>query len=525
MKKFTNELLKNLIQNPVEEYVKLRNKLYRNGVLDYNTPMYELHSIIDNLTANLDRPFVKAFCNLSQNKALKVYRNICITKLSQLKIKYIDDTKGEDKDDQNKAYPHSIIINDSIPYGSAMATILEVVTFFDVLERVTKKLKLQKMQSQDNDAPITINDLPDLYHTDRYFHYVNTQLFNRDNKDFIHLPVTDTLSFRDLIMLRAIPLGICGVSDKTVFVDAYANTPLDFYVHDFNHSRRFRSFNDIYFNKHGVKTDDLEKKVEIYKEFQSFLETYVLQPTSTLKKLGLTYEEKSKRQIMTVLYFELFHEYAFTPDRDSVIDAFKFSPGSKAPFEVMKVSDETPVSEEEINKRRLNNFNLQSGVATTLENNKHSDITIHYIFDKGPNFLTSAYNKLTNQFYDNTDNPLRNLPPMAQRTPELIADAALQIIKDLGIESRLSDVTRNGLIDIIKNKNCLESYANTKTKIVVDPVVAEQVINSERPKQLLFRSVSNGKVNASNSSVNRGDSNYLSMPQKVSRSRSLMLPI
>ena len=89
--------------------------------------------------------------------------------------------------------------------------------------------------------------------------------------------------------MRCIPVGLNGVSAKTTFADAYFNTPLEFWVHDMNHNRRFASYNRRYFEKHGITEE--KEKVEHYEEFHRTITEKIL-PEIVVKK-SMTQEEKN----------------------------------------------------------------------------------------------------------------------------------------------------------------------------------------------------------------------------------------
>ena len=54
----------------------------------------------------------------------------------------------------------------------------------------------------------------------------------------IIFPTNAYIGATELIKLRCVPILIMGVSNKPVYVDQYLNTPLDFWAHDIQHSKR-----------------------------------------------------------------------------------------------------------------------------------------------------------------------------------------------------------------------------------------------------------------------------------------------
>jgi hypothetical protein len=148
------------------------------------------------------------------------------------------------------------------------------------------------------------------------------------------------------------------VASRTEFIDAYFNSPLNAKIHDDNHNRRFRSENQGYFDRNGIVTD--EQKMAVFEDFTHIIQTKVL-PSIRIQK-DMAEKEKYIRRAMTVLYFEWLHEYAKTPDRESLITELQFQPDGPSAFEVVMRPGETA---DDIERRRLENKNIESGAMFT----------------------------------------------------------------------------------------------------------------------------------------------------------------
>jgi hypothetical protein len=289
---------------------------------------------------------------------------------------------------------------------------MKALDFFDALERTYK------------------DNISSLYHTDRYTYYAQTLPYNTD---YVVVPSTMPLSFLDLIKLRTAPIAMMGVITSTVFADGYFNSPKDFWVHDANHNRRFHSYNQIYKNRTGK---------ESYHDFEQFLKETIL-PAIEINE-QMSEEEIQTRKMMTVVLFEFLHEFAYTPDRESLIEAFKFKSGQdKGPFEIIH-SNLNSENKTNLEDRRLPNNNLESGVKMfSGDGENHPELIVEYFFDRiGLNFLRTIANKFEKAFYENTHWGIyaEDLPKEGFRTPEHIAKAAMKVmalysidpVKDLG---------------------------------------------------------------------------------------------
>lgn len=83
--------------------------------------------------------------------------------------------------------------------------------------------------------------------------------------------------------------------------------------------------------------------------------------------------------------------------------------------------------------------------------------TIRYFFDKGPNFLKSAYNKCINGFYDNHYARASHLPIHCKRTPQLFFQAGKRLLNVHHLNEMVSD---DRLMKLFKIEGPIEKYPN-----------------------------------------------------------------
>lgn len=452
------EFEEEIFASPAKVYARLKERLAKNGPL---ASMPEFEGIVQELIESLNHPFIQDLINydMTSNSAL---RGALENQYSQalIGLRHVAIEIELDEEEINAGYPHRPPTKGRYPYQPTLEAISKAMDFFDNIERI----------AHNNNNP--------LYHADRYTHY---EFSMKHKEGIIVIPSSRVLSLEDLICLRAYPtLAFTGISTKTVFADGYHNTPKDFWVHDVNHNRRMISFDDRYCELHHCSRE------EAYERFAKTIKEVIL-PSIKIDN-DMSKEEINKRSIMKALYFEFLHELALSPDADTLKKAFRFKAGDPSPFEIMIKS-----KPQNIETLRLKNNNLRSGIFGAGQNIDSRNTRVKYFYDNvTPNFIGSLYNKLTNSFYDNKYFWATDLPPLKERTPELLADAALTVMDLFKIDPKELDLDREKLIKIARNRDengkeigRIESYPHLDLKKPeLKREIVENVILSERKKQL-----------------------------------------
>ena len=399
-----------LIADPIAMYKDVAERIERIGPL---APMPEFEPAVRFLQKELIDPEIVKYCE--ENSFAEAARQLVLNGLwhTDLDFEVSPDTGGY--------HQHEPPTKGRFPYETTLKAIDEAISFFDAFERATKR-------GHDNH-----------YQLDRYRYHGQTLPFLAD---WVVVPTNDALSLKDLIIARAVPVGLTMVTSRTKFIDAYFNSPLNAKVHDDNHGRRMNSENQGYFKREGITTP--EEKLRAYEEFNATIQNVIL-PSIEIKP-DMSEHEKNIRKAMTVLYFEYLHEYAKTPDRSTLITELTFQPDGPSAFEVVLQEGETPA---DIEKRRLDNKNLDSGAIFT---HGQEGNTIYYFMDKGRNFLTSAYNKITHGFFDNGMDTCSQAPRADGRSPEIFAEAALRIMADFRISADEICLPREKIISLLTNE-------------------------------------------------------------------------
>lgn len=400
-----------LIADPVGVYERLSARIREQGML---APMPEFEPVVRYLQRELKDKEVVGACQ--ENAFMEGQRQLALNSLwhCDLRIEVSSFTGGY--------HQHQPPFEQPFPYLPTLQAVDAALSFFDSYERSRK----------------AGHDFH--YQLDRYRYHSMTLPYL---PDWIVVPTEKPLELIDLLILRAVPIGLTMTTSRTEFLDAYFNSPMNAKVHDDNHNRRFRSENQGYFERNGITTD--EGKLEAYRHFNDIIQNTVL-PSIEITP-DMPEEEVNIRKAMTLLYFEWLHEYAKTPDRESLITELKFMPDGPSAFEVTLRPED---SAETIEERRTKNRNLNSGAI--FAQGRESCGT-YYFMDKGRNFLTSAYNKIAHGFYDNERARCGGCPDMSSRTPQVFLEATKRIMTVFNIESRDINLTDQYILDLLVNES------------------------------------------------------------------------
>ena len=81
--------------------------------------------------------------------------------------------------------------------------------------------------------------------------------FVAPKEGFFVIPTTASIGTTDLIKWKALPFGIIQIPFDILYVDRYFQTPLEFFVHDFQHARRhwWETYLNIYATQFDVTRD------------------------------------------------------------------------------------------------------------------------------------------------------------------------------------------------------------------------------------------------------------------------------
>lgn len=274
--------IKQLINNPIDGYLNLRNRLRKFGS---NVSFPEFEGIIYYLIKGLFEPELLVY--VKTNIAIKIQFDQTLIKIQSLLYKS----------------------RDFLPYRKTIETIVESLFFFDTIQRIKYKINNP------------------YFHTFRYYYYLNFLL--NLAPDEIVMPTFYPLGATDLLKTRAVPIWYCGLSTDMLFVDEYENTSVEFFIHDIQHCRRMHYFNELYYDKY-FKFKNRKESVSPYDFLDK--ETMYIEFNETIKKLLLlikhknedgsdkTIDEKHTASLIKMILFEIIHEAALIPDKNVIIE-------------------------------------------------------------------------------------------------------------------------------------------------------------------------------------------------------------
>lgn len=380
-------IIKKIIDEPVKNYIDFKTRLELNGP-DAEFPEFEgvVCYLIKALFQNEE-----IFCFFNRIE-YKVLLDQMVNKLICLNI-------------ENRFY---------YPYRTTIYCIESLLELIDFYYR-TKDLQEIKNSEQHITKPINEKIGP-YYHIFRYRSYMTT--FTDSNEygipNNIIFPTCHNISATNLIKLRCVPILMMGISNKPVYVDQYINTPLDFWAHDIQHSKRqiqetlryydcFIKHNEYYQRR---TLFDIKKPLDFYKYMEEYTKCVILPLITHLE--SDTEEVKAQKDIFRLIIFEVVHEKAWVITHKSLC--------RNIPLRY----DEFPVE------------NL------TFDNEKNKITTFHYLF-ADPTTIGNVVGKIRTGFYDEAKDPNEKIIKTKYRTSEFVAKCAKELVSLLSCKNNPSE--------------------------------------------------------------------------------------
>lgn len=342
-----HEWIRDLVKNPADAYTDLRKRFALNQD-NVNTSVPELLPVIEYVRSQMMYPAIDEKCN--GNTALASMRDQLVHKLHHVTI-------------QNGAM---------CPYASTLRILFEAVGFFDVACRIEKNLST---------------------HFQKKYWYRYEELMRRI-PEVIIIPTFDNISATDLMKIRGTPLYFIGVSPDPVYVDEFWQSPLEFLIHDLNHSWKMMDMDDKFFQKHpGVSRDELMEKSN------NFIREYF--PKIAIQKID-TEEQRELKKLKKIILFEVAHEDA-RPLLPSIIsEALLEDEGYEFPDNVVRYDDSE--NQAYLEKRTI----------------------------PGITALSYVRHKLQHGFFDQTDSQNIQIVSPKYRSVEWIVKATEELLVEMG---------------------------------------------------------------------------------------------
>ncbi|MET0356048.1 MAG: hypothetical protein ABW044_04675 [Cellvibrio sp.] len=342
-----HEWIRNLVKNPADVYVDLRERfaLNQNNV---DTSVPELLPVIDYVRSQMMLPAMDEKCG--SNAALASMREQLVHKLHHVSI-------------QNGAM---------CPYAATLRILFEAVGFFDVACRIEKNLST---------------------HFQKKYWYRYEELMRRI-PEVIIIPTFDNISATDLMKIRGTPIYFIGVSPDPVYVDEFWQSPLEFLIHDLNHSWKMMDMDDKFFQKYPDVS-----RAELIEKSNNFIREYF--PTIAIQKID-TEEQRELKKLKKIILFEVAHEDARPLLPSIVSEALLEDEGYEFPDNVVRYDDSE--NQAYLEKRTI----------------------------PGITALSYVRHKLQHGFFDQTDSQNIQIVSPKYRSVEWIVKATEELLIEMG---------------------------------------------------------------------------------------------
>jgi hypothetical protein len=360
-----NDMMIAIEREPFAEYVKIRQRLRDKGP---TAPMPEFEGVVAVLTQALfqDPEYLAV---IEADDTLQKMRELLVHSLMAIQ------TIGR--------YMY--------PYKATVMVIEQMLNLCDVI--------LRKLNP----------GLANYYHNLRYRLYL-TQIVDDVFPDAFVMPTVRNIGTTFLIKTRPVPIMFLGVAPKGSHADQYHNSPIDFWAHDVQHSRRLLQENQRYYDivdKHifyytrrspfNIVTMD-----EFYLESEQFSKS--LYPLWTPAK-GDDEKTLAYKQLKKLIIFEVIHEKAWP------LTKFSLCRNIPLGYDIFAIE-------------------------TFVEKDGRLAVVDESVRD--PTTLSNMYHKLRKGFYDAVDAPDPRIVNPKYRTARHIALAAFELLGELGCEVKHS---------------------------------------------------------------------------------------
>jgi nicotinic acid mononucleotide adenylyltransferase len=163
----------------------------------------------------------------------------------------------------------------------------------------------------------------------RYIYYLD--VLTNKYPNVIIIPCIYNMGSSKLMEFRFTPYQICGINIGDIFIDESLQTPLEFFVHDINHSRRIYQQNEYFMNNNNMNIIDFYK---LLNKEKNIVMNLILPNNNSIKF------EREIKKIIKMLIFEAIHEDALIPTMEMIVNDILFKSGQYAyPYETILNDD------------------------------------------------------------------------------------------------------------------------------------------------------------------------------------------
>ena len=403
-------ILTDIMNNPYAKYIELRDRLRKDGP---TASFPEFKGTVAKLTQAIYQDPVNQEI-IAKDSTLQNLRELLTHSLIAIQIegRYV------------------------FPYKATILMIDEMLKFLDILSRKKRP------------------DLPGYYHNLRYRLYL-TYLLDQASPEAVVFPTVYFIGSTFLVRTRCVPIQFLGVAVDATHADQYDNSPIDFFAHDIQHSRRLIQENQRYYDivlKHLYyytkrSAFDFITMEQFYKEQEDFTKFLVnlikLAPTDTPK-------EKAYKNIKKLIIFEVVHEKGWP------ITKFSLCRNIPLGYDIFPIE-------------------------TMVETDGSSGIKIVDDKFQDPTTLSNVYQKLRKGFYDKVTAPDTRIVDPVFRTAKDIAHAAQELLGQIQCKS---SYTFEKLLALTEDPKGAEEFTEKAAEIAF-PNDRDDSVLERNPTQLM----------------------------------------
>eukprot|EP00746_Dinoflagellata_sp_MGD_P091067 gnl/MRDRNA2_/MRDRNA2_36047_c0_seq1.p1 gnl/MRDRNA2_/MRDRNA2_36047_c0~~gnl/MRDRNA2_/MRDRNA2_36047_c0_seq1.p1 ORF type:complete len:773 (+),score=116.44 gnl/MRDRNA2_/MRDRNA2_36047_c0_seq1:72-2390(+) len=138
-----------------------------------------------------------------------------------------------------------IILDRECPYVDSLDLMEFIVTMFDI------NVRAERVAAEPAESNLRF------HHTEWWLYGLPHLQFVAPKEGFFVIPTTANIGTTDLIKWKALPFGIIQIPFDILYVDRYFQTPMEFFVHDYQHARRhwWETYLNIYATQFNVTRD------------------------------------------------------------------------------------------------------------------------------------------------------------------------------------------------------------------------------------------------------------------------------
>lgn len=405
-----HEFVRSMINDPLTTYSEVKTRFEKNNNHP-ETPFPELLPVVRKLIHDLYSTEINEICE-AQSFA-HIQRNL------------IDNDLKHCFSDKNKP----------CPYISSITAVYRAIEFFDIIERIkrdyTKKWKTDTFNPQDP----RLQEYAYFFRT-KYKNHLDDLLAKFP--DEILIPTFEHIWATDLIKARWIPMRFIGLSTEFLYVDEFWQSPVEFLLHDADHSLRMAEEDEKYCEEYGISREGFI--------LQSIAFTKKILPIITLKKTD-NEEEKELKKLKKVIIFEVCHEDSRSLTLETLSRAIQTQEWKDIHRESVSLDPEW----------------------VFYTRNKE---TIHQGWVSP---LAFVLHKLQHGFFDQVDNQISQIVSPKYRTAEYIAQAAYELLQDVWA-SPIPEADLDSDWDIsyewLLKRTCSKSVGKTHHTEFRDPAIS-----------------------------------------------------